>query len=279
LPIEQQEGGLMAAEQSGFIRKYGPWAIVAGGSQGLGAAFAHEIAGRGVNLVLIARRPGPLEETAAALRAQHGVEVKTASVDLAAPGFLEAVERAADGLQVGLLVCDAANSHTGRFLDSDLPTCLRILDTNCRAPLSLVHRFGGRMAERGRGGVLVMSSLSAFWGSPYVAVYGATKAFLVNLAEALGQELGARGVDVTVCTAGPILTPNYIASMPQRNGPSALEMAPERVASIALAALGRKRIVVPGALNRMAQFVMGHFVSRRAAVSMLEKNTARMYGT
>jgi len=268
----------MPVVRSGFVERYGPWAIVAGGSQGLGAAFAHDIARRGVNLVLIARRPGPLEETAAALRAQHGVEVRTASMDLAAPGFLEAVERAAEGLQVGLLVCDAANSHTGRFLDSDLPTCLRILDTNCRAPLALVHRFGGRMAERGRGGILVMSSLSAFWGSPYVAVYGATKAFLVNFAEAMWRELGARGVHVTVCTAGPILTPNYIASMPQRNGPSALEMAPERVAAIALGALGRKHLVVPGALNRMAQFFMGHFVPRRTAITLLEKSTARMYG-
>jgi short-subunit dehydrogenase len=199
-------------------------------------------------------------------------------VDLAEQGFLESVEAAAAGLEIGLLVCDAAHSHTGRFLDADLPTCLRILDTNCRAPLALVHRFGGRMAERGRGGVLVMSSLSAFWGSPYVAVYGATKAFLVNLSEALWRELGARGVDVTVCAAGPVLTPNYIGSMPERNGPSALEMSPERVAQIAMGAMGRKHLVVPGALNRAAQFFMSRFVSRHAAVTMLERNTARMYG-
>ena len=261
-----------------FSGRYGPWAIVAGGSQGLGAAFAREIARRGVNLVLLARRPGPLEETAAALRRDHGVQVKTAAVDLSAPGFLEAVEQAAAGLEIGLLVCDAAHSHTGLFLDSDLSTCLRILDTNCRAPLALVHRYGSRMAERGKGGILVMSSLSAFWGSPYVAVYGATKAFLVNLSEALWKELGARGVDVTVCTAGPVLTPNYIASMPTRKGPSALEMTPEKVAGIAMAALGRRHFVVPGALNRLAQFFMGRFVSRTAAVTMLERNTARMYG-
>jgi uncharacterized protein len=272
-------GRAVAAAQAGFVEAYGPWALVAGGSQGLGAAFAEEIARRGVNLVLIARRAGPLEETAAALRTRHGVEVRTASVDLAAPGFLEAIEHAVQGLEIGLLVCDAAHSHTGRFLDSDLPTCLKILDTNCRAPLSLVHVFGSRMAARGRGGILVMSSLSAFWGSPYVAVYGATKAFLVNLAEALWRELGDRGVDVTVCTAGPVLTPNYLASMPRRTGPSALEMAPERVAAIALGALGRKHLVVPGTLNRMAQFFMGRFVSRRAAVLLLEKNTARMYGS
>jgi len=261
-----------------FSTRYGPWALIAGGSQGLGAAFAEEIGRRGVNLLLVARRPGPLEEAAAALRARHRVEVRTAAVDLSGPGFLDEVERAASGLEIGLLVCDAAATHTGRFLDADLPTCLRILDTNCRAPLSLVHRFGGPMAQRGRGGVLVMSSLSAFWGSPYVAVYGATKAFLVNLSEALWRELGARGVHVTVCAAGPVLTPNYIASMPVRTGPSALEMSPERVASIAVGALGRTHLVVPGALNRVARFFMGRFASRKAAVSLLERNTARMYG-
>jgi len=265
-------------QKAAFLQKYGPWAIVAGGSQGLGAAFADQVAARGVNLVLIARRAGPLEETAASLRARHGVQVRTASVDLSAPGFLEAVEKAAQGLEIGLLVCDAAHSHTGRFLDSDLATCLNILDTNCRAPLTLVRTFGGRMAERGRGGVLIMSSLSAFWGSPYVAVYGATKAFLVNLAEALWRELGDRGVDVTVCTAGPVLTPNYLASIPNRNGPSPLEMAPERVAQTALGALGKRHLVVPGTLNRLAQFFMGRLVSRGQAVRLLEKNTARMYG-
>lgn len=244
----------------------------------MGAAFAEELAGKGLNLLLIARRPGPLEETAAALRSRCDVQVRTAAVDLSSPGFLEMVEAAAAGLEIGLLVCDAAHSHTGRFLAADLDTCNKILDTNCRAPLALIHRFGGVMAGRGRGGIVVMSSLTAFWGSPYVAVYGATKAFLLNLSEALGEELGAFGVDVTVCAAGPVLTPNYVSSKPPDAGPTALEMPPQKVAAIALRALGRRRLVVPGVLNRFARFFMERLVSRRAAVSLLGKNTARMYG-
>jgi len=261
-----------------FFDRYGPWALVAGGSQGLGASFAAELAARGMNLLLVARRPGPLEETAAALRTGHAVRVRTAAVDLASPGFLESVEAAAAGLEIGLLICDAAHSHTGGFLAADLETYSRVLDTNCRAPLALIHRFGGRMADRGRGGILVMSSLSAFWGSPYVAVYGATKAFLLNLGEAVGSELRARGVDVTVCTAGPVLTPNYISSKPAGMGPSVLEMQPRRVAAAALGALGRRSLVVPGALNRLARFVMYRLASRRAAVAITGKSTARMYG-
>ena len=270
--------GRMSPKKNGFVDRYGPWALVAGGSQGLGAAFADELAADGLDLLLIARRPGPLEETAAGLRSRHSVQVRTAAIDLSRPGFLELVESAAAGLEIGLLVCDAAHSHTGKFLAADLDTYARVLDTNCRAPLALIHKFGGMMAGRVRGGIVVMSSLSAFWGSPYVAVYGATKAFLLNLSEALGKELGARGVDVTVCTAGPVLTPNYVLSKPADAGPSALEMQPQKVAAAALGALGRRPLVVPGTLNRFAQFFMTRFVSRRAAVSLLEKSTARMYG-
>jgi short-subunit dehydrogenase len=261
-----------------FLDRFGPWALVAGGSQGLGAAFAEELASKGMNLLLVARRPGPLQDTASALRTRFPVQVRTVSLDLADPGFLAALTRETDGLEVGLLVCDAAHAHTGPFFDAPLPEYLRILDTNCRAPLSLIHHYGGLMAGRGRGGIMVMSSLSAFWGSPYVSVYAATKAFLLNLSEALWKELGPRGVSVTVCTAGPVLTPNYLASTPLGTGPAALEMKPGDVARLALAGLGRTPLVVPGTLNRIARFFMGRFVSRRRAITLLAKNTGAMYG-
>jgi hypothetical protein len=141
----------------------------------------------------------------------------------------------------------------------------------------MIHHFGGLMAGRGRGAIVVMSSLSAFWGSPYVAVYGATKAFLLNLGEALWKELGDKGVSVTVCTAGPVLTPNYIASKPPGAGPSALEMKPRDVARAALAGLGRKTVVVPGALNRLARVLMSRLVTRRTAITVLGRSTGAMY--
>jgi hypothetical protein len=260
-----------------LLKRFGPWALVAGGSQGLGAAFAEELAAAGFGIVLVARRAGPLEETAADLRSRHGVQVRTVVMDLSSPGFLAVLDAATAPLEIGLLVCDAAHAHTGRFLEAGLEECLRILDTNCRAPLSLIHHYGGRMAERGRGGILIMSSLSAFWGSPFVAVYGATKAFLLNLSEALWIELGRHGVAVTVCTAGPVLTPNYIASKPPGKGPSALEMQPREVARQALGGLGKKPLVVPGVRNRLAQFVMGRFASRRAAITVLARSTGDMY--
>ncbi len=260
-----------------LARRYGPWALVAGGSEGLGAAFASELAEAGLNLVLVARRQEPLERTAADLRARRGVEVRAISLDLAGAGFLDELAKRTDDLSIGLLVCDAAHAHTGRFLDAAPDVYARIIDTNCRAPLTLIHHFGGAMARRGRGGIIVMTSLSAFWGSPYVSVYGATKAFLLNLSEALWKELGEKGVDVTACAAGPVLTPNYIASKPPGAGPSALEMKPAEVARAALAGLGRKTLVVPGALNRAARVFLYRLLPRRAAINALAASTGAMY--
>ena len=266
----------MRAEE--FRARYGPWALIAGGSDGLGAAFAERIAALGLNLVLVARRRERLEETAAAVRSRHPVEVRTVALDLSGAGFLAALERETAGIEVGLLVCNAAAAHTAPFLQADASAYLPILDTNCRAPLLLVHSFGARMAGRRRGGIVVMTSMSGFQGSPYVTVYAATKAFLLNLAEGAGSELAPFGVDVLACAAGPIRTPNYLSSKESGKGPTALEMEPADVARAALGALGKKTLVVPGGLNRLASFVMGRLLPRGAAVKIIARSTRAMYG-
>jgi hypothetical protein len=261
-----------------FIQRYGPWALVAGGSDGLGAAFAEDLACRGLNLVLVARRKEQLEQAAAGLRSRHRVEVRAVALDLSTPGFLAALQRKTAGLEIGLLVCNAAAAHTAPFLEADPRDYQPLLDTNCRAPLFLVRWLGGRMAERGRGGIVVMTSMSGFQGSPYVTVYAATKAFLLNLAEGAGSELAPHGVDVLACAAGPIRTPNYLASKEAGKGPKALEMEPGQVARAALGGLGRRTLVVPGRLNRIALFLMGRLLPRTAAVRLIARSTRAMYG-
>jgi hypothetical protein len=274
----------MTAEVSGgrihsgsFAARYGPWALVAGGSKGLGAAFAEGIARRGVSLLLAAREKEALQQASSRLQDAYGVQVRTLAIDLADASFLGALERESRDVEIGLLVCNAASAYTGPFFRASLDDYQRILDTNCRAPLSLMHWLGGRMASSGRGGILVMSSLSAFQGSAYVAAYAATKAFLLNLSEALGQELKSRGVDVLVCCAGPTRTPNYLDSKPEGVGPGALEMEPEAVAEQALRALGRKPLVVPGALNRLSYFLLSRLLPRGWAVRLLAASTGSMY--
>jgi len=261
---------------SSFREKYGPWALVAGASEGIGAAFAHELAARGLHLVLMARRLAPLEALAAELRAAHGVEVRVAPVDLGAPTLLDDVRREVAGLEVGLLVYNAALSLIGPFLDHPLSEKLRVLDVNCRGPLVLSDELGRPMAARGRGGIILMSSLAGTQGTAYVATYAATKAFNLVLAEGLWYELRERGVDVLACRAGATRTPAFESSKP-KPGPAPI-MDARPVAVEALDALGKAPSMVPGVLNRAAAFFMQHVMPRKAAVATMGASTRKMYG-
>jgi short-subunit dehydrogenase len=265
------------ADKNEFLQKYGPWAMVAGGSEGLGGAFSEELAGRGLNLVIISRRPGPLEETAARLRAAHGVQVRALRLDMADPKTLADVERETAGLEIGLLVCNAGTAYTGPFLKPEFDEYQRILDVNCRCSLGLIHAQARKMAARHKGGIVVMSSLAAFQGSPMVAVYGATKAFLVTLAEALADELKPHGVDVCACCPAVVLTPNFLNDGHDANGPTPMSLPPAYVAQAAIRDLGRKTIVIPGAMSRLAHFMMGRVMTRRTTVRILGRSTRAMY--
>lgn len=258
-----------------FRHKYGPWALVAGASEGIGAAFAEELGARGIHLLLLARRTEPLEQVAQAIRAAHGVEVVTASVDLGAPSVLEDVRRVIDGREVGLLVYNAALSLVGPFLEQPLADKLRLLDVNCRGPLILSDELGRAMVGRGRGGIIIMSSLAGSQGTGHVLTYAASKAFDLVLAEGLWYELRAHGVDVLACRAGATRTPGFESSKPRRVAAPLMDARP--VAVEALAALGKGPSMVPGALNRMAAFFMQRVMPRRAAVATMGKATRDMY--
>jgi short-subunit dehydrogenase len=273
----QQQRTVMTAIQE-FRRRYGPWALIAGGSKGLGAAFAEELARYRLNLILLARNERSLAGTAAGIRKRHGIEVRTVSVDLAAAGALSKVKSAIGKLEIGLLVYNAAGSYTGAFLSAEPDYYKQMVTTNCTGALELVYWLGARMIERRRGGILLMSSLTAFLGSPFVATYGATKAFLLNLAEGLNVEWNPFGVDVAACCAGPIRTPSYLRSKPAGKGPRALEMEPGQVACKALRALGRRTIVIPGVLNRFVFLLVSRVLSRTAATRLLARSTRSMYG-
>ena len=269
----------MAADEAGFREKYGRFALVAGASEGLGAAFARQIAARGLDLVLIARRAAVLESVAVRIGSESGVEVRTLAADLADPEIASAVSEATEGLEVGLLVYNAAHSAIGPFLDTPLESHLTELDLNCRTALVLTHLFGRPMRERGRGGILLMSSLAGSQGSPYVANYGATKAYDRVLAEGLWGELGEHGVDVVACCAGATRTPRYLAGRPgDKRSYFVPEMEPEDVAREALAALGRRPSLVPGRANRAASFFMAHLLPRRLAIRMMGSATRGMEG-
>jgi short-subunit dehydrogenase len=263
-------GGVVSA----FAARYGKVALIAGASSGLGAAFARELGARRLDLVLLARRAELLASFADELRIAYQIDVRTAAVDLGAPDLLDRVRAATAGLDIGLVVYNAAHSLIGPFLEQPLADKLRILDVNCRGPLILADEFGRAMAARGRGGILLMASMAAAQGSPLVATYAATKAFDLVLAEGLWEELAAHGVDVLACRAGATRTPNYEASRPNGKVPI---MEPEAVVREALDALGKQPSMVPGFVNRLGDLLMTRLLSRRAAVRFMGKQTRRLY--
>ena len=253
-----------------FKETYGPYALVAGGSYGLGAAFAEAIAQRGLNLVLLARQEDRLSATAAHLREAYGVDVIAAAVDVA---DYEKVKSRLDDLKVsiGLLVYDAAYAPIGRFEDVSADQLARATDVNVRAPLLLTKLLSAPMIERGRGGIVLMSSLAGSQGSPNIAAYAATKSFNAIFAEGLWNELKPLGVDVLACVAGAILTPGYQEAESAKPAPGTLEA--KQVAERTLDALGKGPIFVPGAVNKVARFVLTRLLSRRAAIAIMSKNT------
>src|SRR3954467_9563554 len=143
---------------SSFAERYGPLAVVTGAAVGMGAAFARDLAGRGVDLLLVDRDEPALEACALELQA-GGANAQTLVVDLTDP---DAAERVADaaGDDLGLLVSNAAIGYVGSFLDQDAAALLAMLDVNCRTPLLLVHRVLPKLVARGRGGIILLSSLS-----------------------------------------------------------------------------------------------------------------------
>ena len=257
-----------------FSQRYGPTALVAGASEGIGAAFARELARRGLDLVLVARRPEPLAELAREIAGFASVQVRCLSLDLARADAAAELLRQTAEQDVGLVVYNAALAPGGGFLDIPLAQQLAALDVNTRGPLALAHGFGQRMAARGRGGLVILSSLTAFQGSPFVTTYGATKAFLLSLAEGLWYEMSPRGVDVLCVLAGATRTPSYLRQRAEGGAPGELE--PEQVAREALAKLGRGPSMIPGRFNRLASQLLRRALPRRAAIRLMGAQTRRM---
>jgi len=268
----------VSRNRSDFRERYGPWGLVAGASEGIGAEFARQIAARGLNVVAVARRPELLDRLADELCSGFGVEVRTLSTDLADSGAASLVRETTRDLEIGLLVYNAALSPIGAFLDQDVGTLLKTLDLNCRTPLALAHAFGRDMVARGRGGMLLMSSLSGLQGSPLLATYAATKAFDLVLGEALWEELRDSGVDALAFCAGATRTPNYEATAPRslsRFAPAVMEPAP--VVTEALSQLGSAPSAIAGRANRVTSWLMQTLLSRRRAIEIMGRATRAMY--
>ena len=262
-----------------FLHRYGPWAIVAGASEGIGAAFARALAARGLNLVLVARRAQPLVALADELETKHAVSVQPLSLDLGQPESITELLSVTGDREIGLLVWNAALSVMGPFLDQPLDAHLMELEVNVRSPLRAVHALGGRMVGRRRGGIILLSSLSGMQGTALIANYAATKAWNRVLAEGLWWELGKKGVDVLACVAGATDTPGYRSSAPAPGSDGNVPVqSPDVVAAEALAALGKRPSIITGIRNRLAAAFLARMLPRMAAVKLMGRTMDRIYG-
>jgi short-subunit dehydrogenase len=261
-----------------FKDKYGPWGLVAGASVGLGAAFADELAARGLNLVLIARRSEPLKKLEDELKSRYGVDIRTVQLDLASPELIGELAPHTDDIEIGLMIYDTAFHTIGAFFNQTLENHLRHIEVNCQGPLILTYHFGGKMMQRGRGGIILMSSLSGFHGNPLLANYGGTKAFNTILGEGLWYEMKQHGVDAMVSVAGAIETPNYIETKPNKLSFGPGPMKPVDVARETVAALGKTHTFIPGRMYRLSSSITNRFMTRTRAIKIMAGSTTQMYG-
>lgn len=235
--------------QSGSLHRYGPVAVVTGASDGIGRAFALELADSGFGLVLAARRRDRLDAVAVEVERRSRLAPVVVAGDLATDAGVEALASATSGLDVGLLVCAAGFGTSGPFHAADVANEQDMLRLNCESAMLTTHHFARRFVARGRGGIVLMSSLVAFQGVPRAAHYAATKAYVQTLAEGLARELAPLGVDILASAPGPVST-GFAARAAMTMGRTE---RPEVVARQTLAALGRKTTVRPGMLAKVLE--------------------------
>jgi short-subunit dehydrogenase len=262
-----------------FAQKYGPWALITGASEGTGAAFAHELADRGVNCILVARRDGPLDALASEIRAK-GVECVAASVDLSAPDASEKVIAAAGDREVGLLITNAgADTNGSLFLDSDMAAWDRLIALNVSTTARNCHHFGGLMRKRGLGGIILVGSGACYGGLHGIAIYSAAKAFDLCLGEALWAELRHDGVEVLSLILGRTDTPAHRRLMESNRQPIPDNMArSDDVARVGLEQLPNGPVYNWGQSNDIAGYAPNSPDARRARIIAIEEMSRAYVG-
>jgi short-subunit dehydrogenase len=257
-----------------FRAKYGPWAVVAGASDGTGAAFAEELARRGVNVVLIARRGALLDEVAGGL----DVETRVVVLDLSTDSAGAELAAATADLEVGLFIYNAGSDPRSRLLlDQPIDHLQALVRRNCVTALHGAYHFGQQMVGRGRGGLLFVSSFAGWAGSAHIAVYGATKAFDTVLAEALWAEWRDRGVDVLALVLGATDTPALRRLMDEHGGDFGELADPADVALVGLDHLDQGPTWSFGMPDPTGPSPLGG-LSRRQAVEALSAGASAMFG-
>ncbi|MEO6091397.1 MAG: SDR family NAD(P)-dependent oxidoreductase [Novosphingobium sp.] len=258
-------------DTTAFASRFGPWALITGASEGTGAAFARELAGRGLKLILVARREEPLRALADEISAKGG-ECVTAAIDLARPGAGERVAAAAAEREVGLFIANAGADTVGaNFLHAEAGDWEELVNLNIMTTMRCCHAFAGAMAKRGRGGIVLVGSGACYGGLPGIAAYCGSKAFVLAFAEGLWAELRPHGVDVLNLVLSRTDTPAHRRSLELSGQPIPEGMArPEDVAALGLARLPHGPICNWGEDDDQAGMSATSAADRRARIVGIE---------
>ncbi|MDB5723953.1 MAG: family NAD(P)-dependent oxidoreductase [Novosphingobium sp.] len=258
-----------------FADKYGPWALITGASEGTGAAFARQIAAEGINLILVARREGPLAELAEQVRAL-GVECITASVDLSRTDAAEKIAAVAGDREVGLFVANAgADTNGSNFLETDAANWDQLININVVAKMRNCHHFAAPMKARGRGGIILVGSGAAYGGLSGLAIYCGSKAFALAFGEGLWAEMRHYGVDVLSLILSRTDTPAHRKILLESGQEIPTNMAdPEDVARLGLERLPHGPIQNWGETDDTIGMSPNSPAQRRAKILMIEKMSA-----
>lgn len=271
---------------SGFATRFGPWALIAGGSEGTGASFATLLASQGINLVLTARREAPLAELKSQLENDYRVKVITLAIDMTRSDAEQQIIAGCQGNDIGLFIYNlGSNVHYGRFTEWPRERLDYMVQMNCQMPMVLAHHFAQGMKQRGAGGIVFLGSMASMAGAAYMSIYPATKAYLQILAEGLWHDLKPYGIDVMCSILGATRTPSHehmqFEAMSDDKNHSATTttttMECDDVALETLQQIGKQPIWVVGEHNR-ALLPEGFLESRAFLVEMMSLNTAQIAG-
>lgn len=261
-----------------FAERYGPWAVIAGASEGTGRAFSRKVAAKGVNCILIARREGPLAELASRLGAESGIECLTATIDLTAADATEQIIAAVGPRDVGLFINNAgADPNGAHFLDKAIANWNELVARNVLTTMRACYHFGGSMRQRGHGGIILVGSGACYGGASALAVYSATKAFDLCFGEGLWAELKPYNVDVLNLILGRTDTPAFRALLASKGLPVPDGLAsPDHVADVGLARLPYGPVHNWGLQDEEAGYALSSAAARRARVLAIDAATGNI---
>jgi short-subunit dehydrogenase len=247
--------------------------LITGASSGIGAAFARALAARGTHLILVARSETKLRDLAAVLAAQHAIRAEVFPCDLSRPEAGQQVFAAIQqrGLSVDLLINNAGFATYGAFDGLDAAREQQEILLNVAAVVDLTHRFLPAMLARGQGAIVNVASTSAFQPTPYMAVYGASKAFVLSFSEALWAEYRGKGIRVLALCPGPTST-DFFTVVGTEDASFGVKESPEKVVQVALRALERGR---PSVISGQKNWLQAHAV-RLAPRALVVSMGARM---